>query len=52
MREPFDSMAEAGFSEACERNKDFILKVLKKTFTNGTTILEIDRKSTRLNSSH
>jgi cyclopropane fatty-acyl-phospholipid synthase-like methyltransferase len=41
MREPFDSMAEAGFSEACERNKDFILKVLKKTFTNGTTILEI-----------
>ena len=41
MRESFDSMAKAGFSEACDRNKDFILNVLKEAFANSTAILEI-----------
>ena len=41
MRESFESMAKAGFSEACERNKDFILNVLKEAFADSTTILEI-----------
>ena len=41
MRESFESMAKAGFSEACERNKDFILNVLREAFANSTTILEI-----------
>jgi cyclopropane fatty-acyl-phospholipid synthase-like methyltransferase len=41
MRKSFDSMVEAGFSEACERNKDFILNVLREVFPTGTRILEI-----------
>ncbi len=41
MRESFESMAKAGFSEACERNKDFILNVLREAFADSTTILEI-----------
>lgn len=34
-------MAEAGVSEACERNKDFILEVLKEAFSRCATVLEI-----------
>ena len=41
MPESFGSMAEAGFSEACERNKDFILNVLREVLATGTRILEI-----------
>lgn len=34
-------MAEIGFSEACERNKDFILQVLQEVFSGCKTVLEI-----------
>jgi SAM-dependent methyltransferase len=41
MRGSFEAMAKAGFSEACERNKDSILEVLRRVFDDRTTILEI-----------
>ena len=41
MKGSFEAMATAGFSEACERNKDFILEVLLAAFADCATVLEI-----------
>jgi cyclopropane fatty-acyl-phospholipid synthase-like methyltransferase len=41
MKDSFEAMARAGFSEACERNKDFILDVLREEFAGCSTVLEI-----------
>jgi cyclopropane fatty-acyl-phospholipid synthase-like methyltransferase len=37
----FEAMAQAGFSEACERNKDPILDVLRRELSGRTNVLEI-----------
>ena len=37
----FDSIAKAGFSEACERNKGSILEILRDAFADRSMILEI-----------
>jgi SAM-dependent methyltransferase len=41
MKDSFESMAGAGFSEACERNRDVILDVLREVFADCSTVLEI-----------
>jgi SAM-dependent methyltransferase len=41
MQGSFDQMAEMGFSEACERNKDSILQVLQEAFRDCKSVLEI-----------
>jgi hypothetical protein len=41
MKDSFQSMASAGFSEACERNKDVILDVLREVLADCSTVLEI-----------
>ncbi len=41
MQGSYEAVAETGFSEACERNKDSILEVLTWAFVDCKTILEI-----------
>ena len=41
MQGSVDQMAEMRFSEACERNKDFILEVLRQAFRDCATVLEV-----------
>jgi cyclopropane fatty-acyl-phospholipid synthase-like methyltransferase len=41
MRGPVNAGNSSGFSEACERNKDFILEILRDAFVDCAEILEI-----------
>jgi cyclopropane fatty-acyl-phospholipid synthase-like methyltransferase len=41
MSESFEQMPEAGFSPACERNKDVILDILLREFADCRDVLEI-----------
>jgi len=41
MNNSFAAMAQAGYSEACERNKEPIVAVLREVFVDCETILEI-----------
>jgi cyclopropane fatty-acyl-phospholipid synthase-like methyltransferase len=41
MKGSFEMMAQAGFSEACDRNKGFILEVLMRELAECATVLEV-----------